>query len=96
MPTFESKTSFKQDYKRLTREQRKAFKAIIPKFVADLKAGRFRPGLHIQAVESRKGAWEITWAPDGRATFEYGREKLPGEKHIVWRRIGGHEILDNP
>jgi hypothetical protein len=38
----------------------------------------------------------MTWADDGRATFEYGSEQLLGETHIIWRRIGGHEILKNP
>jgi hypothetical protein len=36
------------------------------------------------------------WAPDGRATFEYGEPIRPGERHVIWRRIGGHEILDDP
>jgi hypothetical protein len=38
----------------------------------------------------------MTWADNGRATFEYGPEVRPGHAHIIWRRIGGHEILDNP
>lgn len=32
----------------------------------------------------------MTWAADGRATFEYGQEIRPGEPHIIWRRIGTH------
>jgi hypothetical protein len=39
---------------------------------------------------------EMTWAPDGRATFHFGQEEHPGDQHITWRRIGGHEILRNP
>jgi hypothetical protein len=38
----------------------------------------------------------MTWADDGRATFEYGSEIIEGEPHIVWRRIGGHEIFNSP
>jgi hypothetical protein len=34
--------------------------------------------------------WEMTWAPDGRATLEYGTERRPGEPHVIWRRIGTH------
>lgn len=34
--------------------------------------------------------------PDGRATFMYGPEQIPGEPHIIWRRIGGHDIFDHP
>jgi hypothetical protein len=40
--------------------------------------------------------WSITWADDVRATFSYGVEVRPGEEHIVWRRVGGHEIYGNP
>jgi len=47
-------------------------------------------------VRKARGVWEITWAPDGRATFEYGDELHPGEPHIRWRRIGGHDILQEP
>ncbi|MFD0396265.1 hypothetical protein ACFQ3Z_45280 [Streptomyces nogalater] len=34
--------------------------------------------------------------PAGRATWEYGPEHCPGEQHIVWRRVGGHDILNQP
>jgi hypothetical protein len=40
--------------------------------------------------------WEMTWAPDGRATFAYGPEVLAGQLHIVWRRIGTHDIFRRP
>jgi len=33
---------------------------------------------------------------DGRATFEYGDEQLPGEPHVYWRRVGSHSILSDP
>jgi hypothetical protein len=33
----------------------------------------------------------MTWAPDGRATFEYGPECRPGELHMIWRWVGKHE-----
>jgi len=29
-------------------------------------------------------------------TFRDGSEQRPGEPHIVWRRIGRHDIPDNP
>jgi hypothetical protein len=38
----------------------------------------------------------MTWAADGRATFEYGQEVRPGEAHIIWRRIGTHDIFRRP
>jgi hypothetical protein len=32
----------------------------------------------------------------GKATFSYGASPLAGEAHIIWRRIDGHEIFDEP
>jgi len=40
--------------------------------------------------------WELTFAPDGRATFEYGDEVRPGDAHVIWRRIGDHSIFADP
>ncbi|MFD6425369.1 hypothetical protein [Streptomyces sp. NPDC060198] len=37
---------------------------------------------------------EMRWAPDGRATWQYGDEVRAGEPHVIWRRVGGHEIFD--
>lgn len=36
----------------------------------------------------------MTWASDGRAIFHYGDEIHPGEPHIIWLRIGTHDIFD--
>jgi hypothetical protein len=38
----------------------------------------------------------MTWAPDGRATFTYGDSVKPGEAHILWNRIGTHDIYVAP
>jgi hypothetical protein len=37
----------------------------------------------------------MTWAADGRATFEYG-EEIRGEPHNSWRRIGIHDVFRRP
>ncbi len=34
----------------------------------------------------------MTWADDGRATFSYGKSDQPDDPHIIWRRIGTHDI----
>jgi hypothetical protein len=47
-------------------------------------------------MQGHPGVWEMSWARDGRATFEYGEEVLPGQAHIIWRRIGSHGIFRNP
>jgi hypothetical protein len=38
----------------------------------------------------------MTWAPDGRATFSYGEERVPGKAHVIWRRSGFHAIFTPP
>ncbi|TDQ53002.1 hypothetical protein [Actinorugispora endophytica] len=35
----------------------------------------------------------MTWAPDGRATWEYGDEQRSGTPHVIWRRVGTHAIF---
>jgi hypothetical protein len=65
-------------------------------FLTGLKDGTFDARLRLKRVQGHPGIWEITWAPDGRATFEYGPEVIPGESHIIWRRIGSHDIFQDP
>ena len=96
MPAHEELDSFLRDYKRLSRAERQRFLAALPAFVDDLKTGQFRPGLRVKRVQGTWSIFEMTWAPNGRATFEYGAEKSPGERHIIWRRCGGHDIFDQP
>jgi hypothetical protein len=52
--------------------------------------------LRVKRVQGTTGIWEITFAPDGRATFEYSQEIIAGEAHVIWRRVGGHGILAEP
>jgi hypothetical protein len=96
LPTHEEAARFLKDYARLSQYQRAAFKEAVRAFVADLQQGRFRAGLRVKAMEGHPGVWEMTWGPDGRATFEFGRRQLPGETHIIWRRIGTHDIFRSP
>ncbi len=44
-------------------------------------------------VQGAPGVFEMTWAKDGRATWQYGPEQRPGTPHVIWRRIGGHAIF---
>ncbi len=96
MPTFERLDPFREQFERLTEEQKSAFRKAVRKFVEDLVRGHFRKGLRVKRVQGREGVWEMTWAPDGRATFEFGQSVRNGEPHVIWRRIGGHEIFHNP
>lgn len=77
--------------------QQAAFLGAVTQFVGDASRGRtFRNGLRVKAVKGATGIFEMTWADDGRATFEYGEEVLKGHVHIVWRRVGTHVIFDEP
>lgn len=73
------------------------FRNAVEGFVASLREGRsFRPGLRVKGVRGHAGVFEMTWAPDGQATFQYSEEVRPGEPHFVWRRIGTHDIFRRP
>ncbi|MGC8513555.1 MAG: hypothetical protein ACP5P1_11070 [Acidimicrobiales bacterium] len=39
---------------------------------------------------------EMTFAPDGRATWQFGDEVKVGQAHVVRRRIGTHDVLRSP
>lgn len=97
MPTFRRLPRFDRDYERLSSAEKAKFKAAVRKFVEHLKTGGQPPtGLRIKGVQGAKGIYELTWADDGRATFQFGDSIRQGEPHIVWRRVGGHDIFGNP
>ena len=97
MPTHEEFAQFLREFAALTPDQRARFLDALQKMVNDLRMGQpFRPGQRIKGVQGHPGIFEITWTLDGRATFHYGAPVQPGEAHIVWRRIGSHDILNNP
>jgi hypothetical protein len=102
MPTFERPTHerlprFDADWNKLTKEQQDEFKVAVAKFVDDLQHGQgFRAGLRVKLVRGTGAVWELTWAKDGRATWQYGQELKTGEPHVIWRRIGSHEIFGGP
>lgn len=95
MPTYEAFERFRDDYRRLTPEQKRRFLAALTRFIADLRTGAFRGGLRVKAVQGTAGVYEMTWAPDGRATFELGPSRGHGP-HVIWRRIGTHDNFDRP
>lgn len=97
MATFEKLPRFVKDFDQLSEEDKARFREAAKKFVVDLKRGKgFRPGLRVRGVEGTSSIYEMTWAPNGRATFHYGRPRRDNEAHIVWRRIGTHSVLGAP
>ena len=96
MPTYGWLARFRADFDRLTPSQQAAFLQAVEQFVDDLRVGAgFRKGLRIKGVKGASGIYELTWADDGRATFQYGPEITNGEPHVVWRRVGTHDIFKN-
>ena len=93
MPSHARTRQFERDWRRLRAADRDRYRLAFRKFDADLGADRFRPGLRVKGVQGAPGVFEMTWAPDGRATFEYGVSQGVGP-HVIWRRIGTHAVLD--
>jgi hypothetical protein len=96
-PTFEWPPRFAQDLKKLSDEDAARFREkVLDQFVPALAAhAEMPPGLRVKGVQGANGVFELTFAPDGRATFEYGEELVQGEVHVIWRRIGTHVIFGN-
>jgi hypothetical protein len=95
MPTYESTALFSRQFARLTPQEQQAVRNAVQKFVHDLKAGGgFRQGLRVKPIRRSPGEWEMTWADDGRAVFRYGEQIRPGHAHVVWLRVGSHDVLD--
>jgi len=97
LPTYDRAARFNRDYASLSRDEPHLFLTAVGKFVADLSAGRgFRPGLRVKGVQGHPGVFELTWSDDGRATFSFGRSIRETEPHVIWRRVGTHDVLRNP
>ena len=102
MPTYYQFARFRRERRRLTESELAQLDTAKRRFVKDIRdmeAGRrsrFRPSLRVKGVKGAPGVFEMTWAPDGRATFSWGDEIVPGQRHVIWRRCGDHEILKDP
>ncbi|KLL13019.1 MULTISPECIES: hypothetical protein [Protofrankia] len=48
----------------------------------------FDKRLRVKRFKKIPGVWELTWAPNGRALWQYG-EPIPGRPgpHVIWLRI---------
>ncbi len=97
MPTFAWLARFGADFDSLSPSDQAAFLAAVGHFVDDLRRGRvFRKGLRVKAIKGATGIFEMTWADNGRATFEYADSVMEGEPHVIWRRVGTHAIFKKP
>ena len=56
----------------------------------------FHKGLRVKGIQGATGIFEMTWAANGRATFEYLDPVTEAEPHVVWRRVGTHSVFKQP
>ena len=97
MPTYAWLARFRADFERLTPTQQIAFLIAVAEFVEDLRRDHtFRKGLRVKGIQGATGIFEMTWAPNGRATFQYGDEVTKGQPHVIWRRVGTHDVFKRP
>jgi hypothetical protein len=99
LPTFETLSRFERDWEKLTAQQQATFRRVVTEaFVPDLAAPDrpFRRGLHVKGVTAHPDVFEMTSDNDGRATFSYGDERISGQAHVIWRRLGTHAIFTPP
>jgi hypothetical protein len=97
MPHYSLTERFRKDFNDLDLDDQERFRSTIAEeFIPDLAAGHFRPGLRVKGVQGAQGVFEMTWAPDGRATWQYGDQLIADEPHIIWRRVGTHDIFRMP
>jgi hypothetical protein len=97
MPTYARAPRFDKDFAGLTHAEQAAFRVAVAKFVEDIASGGpFRKGLRVKGIQGSPGIVEMTGGDDGRATFQYGPNQLPGEAHVIWRRVGTHATFSNP
>jgi hypothetical protein len=85
-----------REYLKLSVEQKLAFRNAVKEFVADLPGRSFRPSLRVKAYKGYPRVYKLTWAPDGRALWTYGTGPRADDPHIIWLRIGTHEIFRDP
>jgi hypothetical protein len=75
----------------------RAFLRAKDRLVAALKAGRpLDVGLGVHQIADHPGIYELRYSARGRATFSYGSTARGADAHVIWRRIGGHEIYREP
>lgn len=98
MPRYSRTDQFRKDWADLDPADKERFRTTVrEKFVPDLEAQRaFRAGLRVKRVEGTPDVWEMTFAPDGRATWQYADDSAPGDPHVIWRRIGTHDVVRSP
>jgi hypothetical protein len=69
----------------------------LERYAADPAGFVWHARLRFERLDRAAGVCAVTWSfagPDGRATFHF--DTVDGEQRVVWRRIGHHDIYQNP
>lgn len=106
---FERTEPFKNDYQRLSEDEREMFRAAArvfnaacDRFMATRNPSSWPANLRVKGVVNAPGIFEMTWSfsgPDGRATWQWTTvvsadgDSVPA---VLWRRLGGHKIFRDP
>ena len=53
----------------------------------------FHSSPRVKKLSAIPDVYEMSWDLDGRAAFAMGNSVVEGKLHMVWLRIGGHDIL---
>jgi hypothetical protein len=94
MGTFFGTVGFMRGFRSLSEDMQAKFISAAKQFSDELDKGNgFSRGLRVKKLQGRNNEWELTYAPDGRAVFQYGPEVRPGVKHVDWLSIGTHDDL---
>jgi hypothetical protein len=81
------------DWQAGEREASEQIKAGDVEVFEEVDAHRWRPELRIKRVQGVPKGFEMTWAPDGRAPWQFGAPIRDGVRHEIWRRVGTHDIF---
>lgn len=101
---FETTPAFDRDYRRLKPEHQAVFRRVLrDEFIpacdqhANDPTTPWPKSLRAKAVRGAPGILEMTWSfasPDGRATCEL--RTVDDEVRCRWRRIGDHDVFEQP
>lgn len=99
MPTYQATPQFRREFDRLDPQRQRAFRRMIPEFVAGVESGAFPSRLRVKRLNRSRGTgqavYEVTFHGNGRALFQFGEPVRADVRHVIWVRVGGHEVFDN-
>jgi mRNA-degrading endonuclease RelE of RelBE toxin-antitoxin system len=81
---------FDKDFKKLDRQNQQRAAKKLREFLEDTE----RPSFSVKKMKGHEDIWEAHVTMRIVFTFEWG--EIDGERGVIFRRIGGHDIYENP